>query len=340
MADRAGPVTPLIEPTPQQATERLFRAIDMEKVLTIGSETPGHILYMIAKPLHVTPDDALYLVDEGIFLGKKFSPEGKLLTTYGNGEGNGPGEFRRPFHISVRPDGKVLINDTGRRKVSLFENDGTFIKDINVGKWRSDFVLPLDDAFIINPLTDSPDLLTMLDYKGNELSAFGRLIEDQHLKGMSVRGTVAWSDLEQTVIQVGRYTGHIAAFTLEGELRYYVEAMGALGLPDIVFDSRYGITVDHNYERNGDPYFGDWILQAHGERLYVSVEYIDPGVLYVDVYDVRDGSYLYSFLRDYTNVIQLDCIPLFITDAYLYENCVTYVNKWAYQLGEVISTTP
>lgn len=64
----------------------------------------------------VTPQGEFYVVEYGGGRVSKFNLQGKLLGRYGS-SGTGPGQFSTPWGISVDQNGRVLVADTGNRRV-------------------------------------------------------------------------------------------------------------------------------------------------------------------------------------------------------------------------------
>ncbi len=65
------------------------------------------------------------MLDAGDHKVKRFSGEGTLIKSYGNGKGRGPGEFLKPVGFMVDSLGSVWIADTSDRKLVRFHADGT-----------------------------------------------------------------------------------------------------------------------------------------------------------------------------------------------------------------------
>jgi len=62
------------------------------------------------------PDDALYIVEWGEGRISSISLEGRLLGRYGN-SGTDMGQFRTPWGITVTPDKRIIVADTGNRRI-------------------------------------------------------------------------------------------------------------------------------------------------------------------------------------------------------------------------------
>ena len=70
----------------------------------------------------------------------KFSPEGKLLSSWGE-PGKGPGQFRLPHAIAVDRGGKVYVADRENSRIQVFTGDGEYLTE-----WTH--VVRPDDLFI------------------------------------------------------------------------------------------------------------------------------------------------------------------------------------------------
>ncbi len=60
----------------------------------------------------------------------KFSPDGKLLKTWGK-PGTREGEFNLPHNICCDADGFVYVADRENARIQVFDGDGTYIRQIN-----------------------------------------------------------------------------------------------------------------------------------------------------------------------------------------------------------------
>ncbi len=105
----------------QDAKERTFRDVEFELVAPL------------------LPPDSLHwpggthLLPEGVFVIEysdatvwRYNFDGTLVTTYGNGKGEGPGEMRNPFQPTVVRD-TVLILDSAGLSIHRFLLDGSYV---------------------------------------------------------------------------------------------------------------------------------------------------------------------------------------------------------------------
>ena len=119
----------------------------------------------------------------GNFLVHKFSPNGKLIKTWG-GFGRGPGQFVLPHKLDVDRHGTVYVCDRNIDRVQLFTSDGKFIDMWTDFHWPQDLYIDRqNDICYVAECIDHPPFLpkvTIRDLKGNILSAFeGRESEGQ-----------------------------------------------------------------------------------------------------------------------------------------------------------------
>ena len=104
-------------------------------LLTIG--TPGQAgepeQGLLNEPTDLTINDAgeIFLLvghGRGIPQVLKFDANGKLMTKWG-GQGTAPGKFDTPHSIVVNQEGLIYVADRQNRRIQIFDNTGTYIKE-------------------------------------------------------------------------------------------------------------------------------------------------------------------------------------------------------------------
>jgi DNA-binding beta-propeller fold protein YncE len=114
----------------------------------------------------VAPDGDIYVADGyGNSNVHRFSPEGKLLSSWGK-PGNGPGEFTTPHAVRIHPDGRVLVADRENNRLQVFSREGEYIHE-----WR-DLYHPMDlyiDTSGMVYVSDQVPRLSMLSPEGKLL---------------------------------------------------------------------------------------------------------------------------------------------------------------------------
>jgi DNA-binding beta-propeller fold protein YncE len=91
------------------------------------------------------PNDVLVAPNGDIFVGDghpadgnnrivKYSSDGQYLLEWGQ-TGSNPGEFRTPHALAMDRDGLLYVGDRSNRRIQVFEQDGTFVRDFyNLGR--------------------------------------------------------------------------------------------------------------------------------------------------------------------------------------------------------------
>jgi sugar lactone lactonase YvrE len=64
----------------------------------------------------------------------KYSSDGRYLMEWGE-TGSNPGEFRTPHALAMDDNGLLYVGDRSNRRIQVFEQDGTFVRDFyNMGR--------------------------------------------------------------------------------------------------------------------------------------------------------------------------------------------------------------
>jgi streptogramin lyase len=62
----------------------------------------------------------------------QFTADGKLVRIFGGRKGEGPGELNTPHGVAIDRQGRVLVADSGNKRVTIFARDGAFLKTVAV----------------------------------------------------------------------------------------------------------------------------------------------------------------------------------------------------------------
>ncbi|HKP81245.1 MAG TPA: hypothetical protein VJT69_04470 [Pyrinomonadaceae bacterium] len=274
-------------PRKQAATGRIWKEYTFEETLALDPP-------IVKRPtsLRVGNGGEIYLLDWDELQVKMFSPEGTLLKTFGQGRATGVGAFVNPTALSVRLDGELWVCDPKQGSIKRFSPDGrtqefrpqgAAIRIASVG----------DLVVTMAPPTDET-LFEVYDLVGNRLGTFGRLIKDQSSKSITLDGDLAADDEGRGFIYASYTVPVIAGYGVDGRRRFIVQPIEA-GPPPMALKigenqqtaNKMAITVMRS-------------LSIDGDKLYVVYGTIVPSVgnkggMVMDVYDKRDGTYLFSF---------------------------------------------
>ena len=117
----------------------------------------------------------VYVLDRKASKIYKFSPEGKLLLSFGS-KGQGPGEFQAPHDIFIAQNGHIIVSED-MTFVSMFNAEGQFIERISAEKGLA--LTFLDENFFYAWVWDEGGRTQVLvDQEGTILKTFFSVSRD------------------------------------------------------------------------------------------------------------------------------------------------------------------
>lgn len=272
---------------PQRTDERIFRQDALQPELTIG-EGDAPLLY---GPLHLklAPNGNLLVADHGDLTIKELAPDGRLLQTYGQGKGQGPGEFETITDFVKTPRGELWVADPSNGRLAVFDERGYLLRTVKSELLPYRFI-PDDAGMMVMMPAGSPHLFHQLGPAGEPLGSFGSLLENQLRDGLVLDGWVAGMP-DQTFVYAGRYAGLLASYSWTGEPHFLVEMIDPPSLPKLI-ENREGVKwVDREALSSA------LSVSVSGQEIHVlspieTAAFKQKGA--IDTYDRNDGTYLYS----------------------------------------------
>ena len=270
----------------QKAAGRVWQEPAFERLLTLNPTA-------LTKPTLMRGDDAgnIYILDWADFRIKMFSPDGNLLKVFGEGKGEGASAFANPTGFSVSDEGDVWVCDPPQRKITRFRS-GERAQTIEPQReaWR---VATVGDALITMAVPERNALFEIYNLSGNYSKSFGELIENQPEAGIVLDGNIIGDADTQGFIYGGRHLGVLAGYSVGGERRFMVHTIDSLPPPKIL-----NIGVSQKVKPNSPR--AVLSMNILGNELYVLSGVRDEqaksaGGRVVDVYDKRNGQYMFSF---------------------------------------------
>jgi hypothetical protein len=101
--------------------------LEIDKVLELGKKD---LLFGSIASVCEDDDNNFYVLDRSEHKVLKFSPEGKLILTFGQ-KGQGPGDFQNPHLITYSLDSQIVVADE-LYNVTFLNPDGTFIDRVHL----------------------------------------------------------------------------------------------------------------------------------------------------------------------------------------------------------------
>ena len=145
--------------------------------------------------------DTIYVVSHGNNTVKMYSTDGKFIGGFG-GNGNGTGRLSNPWGICTDGKGRVLVANSGNKRIQIFTSQGVFIKSIGCS------TNPYDVA------VDPEGNIHAALYSNNHIAIYsedGNLIDTYNLEGKLQYPQAIYIDGEGNRL-IGTYNGavHIA----------------------------------------------------------------------------------------------------------------------------------
>jgi DNA-binding beta-propeller fold protein YncE len=138
----------------------------------------------------------------------KFSPEGKLLLSWGE-PGIGEGQFRLVHNVWVDTHDRVWICDRENNRIQIFDTDGKFLEQWTDLLRPTDIFMDKDNAVYVSELTQRISIFT---YDGKLISRFGSTEKDlvkalfvaPHTISVDSKGDLYVGEVAMTIGKVDR----------------------------------------------------------------------------------------------------------------------------------------
>lgn len=303
-------------PGVQPAAGRVWRAHAFEKLLVLSPDA-------VSKPAIVRVDDAgnIYVLDWAELRIKMFAPDGNLVKVFGEGKGTGAGAFANPTSFSVGAKGELWVCDPVQRRITRFDAEGqarTFVPQSAV-----DRIAAMGDVLITMAPPRRDAFFEVYNASGEQLNSFGEMIEEQSEKGIILDGNVVGAGDNQEFIYGGRYLGALARYGAGGERRFVVRTIDGVPPPTI-------LSTGASQQIKPNSPLAVLSMSIKGNDLYVlSGVRADgagsAGAEVLDVYNKRDGNYLFSLK------LPVACREAIVRADYIYTLSENGVTVWRFR---------
>ncbi len=120
--------------------------LKLEVDLVIGGEdVDENYMFRRVSDIEVDEEGNIYVLDSGECRIQIYDKDGKYLKTIGR-KGEGPGEFQRAGRMTLSAKGKLYVNEY--KKFIIFEEDGTFEKNVNTDFHLSSYLVTKEENFL------------------------------------------------------------------------------------------------------------------------------------------------------------------------------------------------
>lgn len=95
-------------------------------------------------------DGRIAIVNQGSREVRVFGPDGSHVVTFGR-EGDGPGEFQRPYRLWRLPGDSILVFDTNHQRFSRFDGTGGFVGSATLSPRYANApdIVSVDDGYLV-----------------------------------------------------------------------------------------------------------------------------------------------------------------------------------------------
>src|SRR5215213_2000417 len=188
-------------PKAQPTTARVWRNPAFEKIAVLNSAS-------LKDPAKMRAENSvnIFVLDWSDLRIKEFSPDGKLLRTFGEKAGK-PGAFANPTGFALDSGGNLWVCDMKQKRIGVFNTDGSkrTIRSQNT-TYR---MAAIGDVMFTMVTPTNARLFETFDSSGQQLRSFGEFLEDQSHKGHVLDGDIVADAENHGVIYGGRYIGMI-----------------------------------------------------------------------------------------------------------------------------------
>jgi hypothetical protein len=278
-------------PRPQEAGGRERREAAFREIACIGSVGEAPLMM----PLHVRMDAAecVYVLDWSERSVKKYGPDGEFILQFGYGEGKAPGEFTNLSDFDVAPDGSVWACDPVNGLITVFEKDGSLRTTLRPDRSPHRIALLDSETWAVMSSPVGSRIFRVQGSGGRTVAEYGVLMDQQMRLGIALDGRIAATGSGGFAYAAYR-AGILAVTTDRGDsIGVYRQTLEHGGLPDVLVSRSGGA----EYARTDPdaPVVTRSISCVDGEiHLLVGTDDRPDGAV-MDVYDVAEGCYRYSY---------------------------------------------
>ncbi|HEX4997100.1 MAG TPA: hypothetical protein VFY29_02675 [Terriglobia bacterium] len=129
----------------------------------------------------------------------KFDRTGKFIKSWG-GRGTEPGKFVVAHGISIDGKGLVWVTDRENSRIQIFDQDGTFVRQIKYAGLPCSMLIRKDGITMVNGFTGQ---ILQLDLEGAVLGVYGKMDEfgEAHNVAVSPKGEILVGDVTKGILK-------------------------------------------------------------------------------------------------------------------------------------------
>lgn len=256
-------------PEPQEVQKRVWRTADFERIAGI----PIGKTLELPTLLRVGPRGDVYVLDSGPSRVLRLSPEGRILSSYGDPS------LGNPTDVAIGSQGEVWVCDLDHESIAVFSPAGRLERRIEVDPPVGRLSLT-PDGFVATGITGGEGLFRRYSAEGESEGSFGALFPKEFQTSLAADGWIV--PAEDGFLYPFRNAGLLVSYRMDGRLRFFRQTIDPVPLPKIRVDAAGRQSVpDATVVSISGSVVGDDLYVFGGRKV-------------LDVYDAGTGSYRYS----------------------------------------------
>lgn len=269
----------------QQSYDRIVGEASLRKLFELPA-IPGEV---VIAPAGVFADTMgyIYVADNWDYRFRRFDASGNYVTSYGEGQGEGPGENMGILNFGVLGDSMVYMFEYMTWEVSYFDLEGSFLRserlDGSMREHPNQYVITRKGRiYSMFSLQENTAQELFKSRLGNDVVKFGQIYGGRPFSSLMVAGRLL--TFEEHMIYVSQWYPLFVQYRPDGSMKYARTTMDHVSIeePKLIRTQRGG-SVD-------------------GPPLIRSIPTVFRGQLYIhayiaqmiDIYDAETGDYQHS----------------------------------------------
>lgn len=240
--------------------------------------------------------DQIYIADNDLKLIKKFDIEGNLIDVLGKGEGRGPEEFLIIVDLFVDNQNNIWALDDRNNRATIFREDSLKVDILDFSKVFNR-VIPINrNEYWFQERFNN--LIKIYNSNDQQIGQTEKIVSDPELWSFVLESFAALAP-NNDVILSQYHTNLFIKYSKNGDVVYFRKPIEFSGFPKIdpYYANEVGTinTVDFSSWKQitKNPQIVGNTIQFHINKKEIGSE--DWDKFFVDVYDLKNGNYLYSY---------------------------------------------
>lgn len=289
-------------------------ALILEEDLRIGvGEGKEEYMFANLRSVQVDNDENIYVLDQKFIKVRVYDKDGKHIRSFGT-QGQGPGEFERPFRMIMTADEKLALLDTRNNRFSYFSKAGECLREINLGKqsmviraWPDsqgnvyghilEFTESSSKMLLIKFDADFNRIMNMAEMEGEAKIGEFNPIEYSFVYNIMPDDRIIWANNQEYCIHVLSSSGNLLKKIYKDYDQVTIPKKYKDKITKGFADSGMKVVFPKNY-----PPIHYLLSDSNGKVFIGTYEQDKDGLFKWDVFD-KEGRYILSFFHPEEDIL-------------------------------------